>query len=308
MGRVDVLTVICALGAGFCNASWAILARLAGVGAPDGLSRWQVGWYLVRQPVWLMGQAFAVGVFVLSGVALYFGELAVVQPLLVVELIFALALRKFRLHDFVPVKSWYAAGLVCAGLAAFLVLADFHGGMRTPHVLEWAVALSACGLVAAVLLAVGRSGSPARRAGCIGAAAAVVWAVDASFVKQLTDTLHLHGFLGAFDHWPLYALVVSGILGAVLTQAAFNAGPLSASQPALLIVDPLASIILGVLIFGEHLDSTGPAIVGAVIALFVMFVGVVLMSRWAPPSIEPIEGDPLTIMRYGRRPRTQPTD
>jgi hypothetical protein len=303
-----VLTVICALGAGFCNASWAVLARLAGVSAPEGQSRWQVGWYLVRQPVWLMGQAFAVGVFVLSGVALYFGELAVVQPLLVVELIFALALRKFRLHDFIPVKSWYAAGLVCLGLATFLVLAGFHGGMRMPKPVEWAVAVSVWSLVAGVLVAVGRRGSPARRAGCLGAAAAVVWSVDDSFVKQLTDTLQLHGFLGAFDHWPLYALVVSGILDGVLTQSAFNVGPLSASQPALLIVDPLASIILGVLIFGEHLDSTGPALAGAVLALLVMCVGVVLMSRWAPPSLEPIEGDPLTIMRYGRRPTTQATD
>ncbi|MBV9421817.1 MAG: hypothetical protein JOZ98_02820, partial [Solirubrobacterales bacterium] len=70
-----MLTVICALGAAFCNASWAVMARLAGVAAPKGQSRWRTGWYLVHQPVWLVGQAFAVGVFVLSGVALYFGEL-----------------------------------------------------------------------------------------------------------------------------------------------------------------------------------------------------------------------------------------
>jgi drug/metabolite transporter (DMT)-like permease len=132
--------------------------------------------------------------------------------------------------------------------------------------------------------------------------------VDASFVKQLTDTLQLHGLLGVFDHWPLYALVVTGILGAVLTQAAFNAGPLSASQPALLIVDPLASIVLGVLIFGEHLNATVSALVGAVFALLVVCFGVVLMSRWAPPSIEPIAGDPLTIIRYGRKAAIQATD
>ncbi len=302
-----MLTVICALGAAFCNASWAVMARLAGVAAPQGQSRWRVGWYMIHQPVWLVGQAFAVGVFVLSGVALYFGELAVVQPLLVVELIFALALREFRLHDVIPVKSWYAAGLVCLGLGAFLVAANFHGGTREPKAVEWAIALSAGAIVAGVLLWVGQRGSPARRAGCIGAAAAVVWSIDASFVKKLTDVLQVHGILGAFDHWPLYALVVSGILGAVLTQAAFNAGPLSASQPALLIVDPLASITLGVLIFGEHLDSTVSALIGAVLALLVMCVGVVLMSRWAPPSMEPIAGDPLTIMRYGRR-ATQATD
>jgi len=303
-----VVTVICALGAAFCNASWAVMARLAGVAAPKGQSRWRTGWYLVHQPVWLVGQAFAVGVFVLSGVALYFGELAVVQPLLVVELIFALALREFRLHDVIPVKSWYAAGVICLGLGGFLAVANFHGGTRVPKAVEWGVALSLWSFVAVVLMVVGRRGSPARRAGCIGAAAAVVWSVDASFVKQLTDTLQQHGVLGVFVHWPLYALVVSGILGAVLTQAAFNAGPLSASQPALLIVDPLASIILGVLIFGERLDTTVPALIGAVLALLVMCVGVVLMSRWAPPSMEPIAGDPLTIMRYGRRAMTQTAD
>ena len=43
-----------------------------------------------------------------------------------------------------------------------------------------------------------------------------------------------------------------------------------------------------------------PALVGAGFALLVMCVGVVLTSRWAPPSMEPIAGDPLTIMRYGR--------
>ncbi|MBV9004662.1 MAG: hypothetical protein JO181_08385, partial [Solirubrobacterales bacterium] len=64
----------------------------------------------------------------------------------------------------------------------------------------------------------------------------------------------------------------------------------------------------GVLIFGERLDTTVPALIGAVLALLVMCVGVVLMSRWAPPSMEPIAGDPLTIMRYGRRAMTQTAD
>ncbi len=258
--------------------------------------------------MWLVGQAFAVGVFVLSAIALYFGELAVVQPLLVVELIFTLALREFRLHEAISAKSWCAAGLVCFGLGAFLGLANFHGGTGVPKPLEWLVVLSAWSVVTAGLVVIAQRGSPARRAACLGAAAALVWSVDASFVKQLTDTLHHHGLVGVFVHWPLYALVVTAILGGVLTQAAFDAGPLSASQPALLIVDPLASIVLGVLIFGEHVDSTGPALIGAVSGLLVMCLGVALTSRWAPPSMEPIEGDPLTIIRYGRRPTPQAAD
>jgi hypothetical protein len=151
-----VLTVISALGAAFCNAAWAVMARLAGLGVPGSKSRWQTARYLVHQPVWLVGQAFAVGVFVLSAVALYFGELAVVQPLLVVELIFTLALREFRLHEAIPAKSWCAAGLVCLGLGAFLGLANFHGGTGVPKPLEWVVALSAWSVVTAVLVVLGQ--------------------------------------------------------------------------------------------------------------------------------------------------------
>jgi len=46
----------------------------------------------------------------------------------------------------------------------------------------------------------------------------------------------------------------------------------------------------------------------SVIALLVICVGVVLMSRWAPPSMEPIDADLITIMRYGRRPTAPATD
>jgi hypothetical protein len=114
----------------------------------------------------------------------------------------------------------------------------------------------------------------------LGAAAGLVWSVDASFVEQTTNALQLHGWLGLFTQWSLYALAVTGILGITLTQAAFQVGPLSASQPAMLIVDPLASILLGVQIFGEHLHDTIPALAGSALALLVTCAGVLLMSRY----------------------------
>ena len=66
-------------------------------------------------------------------------------------------------------------------------------------------------------------------------------------------------------------------------EAAFTAGPLSASQPALLIVDPLASIALGIQLFGEKLNSSPLAISMSVLGLAVMATGVVLITFWAPP-------------------------
>jgi hypothetical protein len=69
----------------------------------------------------------------------------------------------------------------------------------------------------------------------------------------------------------------------LLLQAAFAAGPLAASQPAILIVDPLASIALGIELFGERLRTSAPAITVSVIGLVVMAAGVVVISAWAPP-------------------------
>ena len=111
-----------------------------------------------------------------------------------------------------------------------------------------------------------------------------MWAIDAAFVKAATEILAHEGWRGLFLHWPVYAVVVSGVLGTVLLQAAFTAGPLSASQSALLIVDPLASIAIGIELFGEQLNNSPAAIASEVVSLAVMFVGVVLLSRWAPPK------------------------
>ena len=146
--------------------------------------------------MWLVGQAFGVGVFALTGLALYFSALAVVQPLLVVELIFVLALRQFRLGEAIPLKSWYAATLICIGLAAFLSVARVHGETLVPEAIEWVVTLSIWSAAAVLLVLAGRRGSPARRASCLGAAAGLVWSVDASFVEQTTNALQLHGWLG----------------------------------------------------------------------------------------------------------------
>ncbi|MBV8462561.1 MAG: hypothetical protein JO368_04660, partial [Acidimicrobiales bacterium] len=86
--------------------------------------------------------------------------------------------------------------------------------------------------------------------------------------------------------WPVYAVVATGVLGTILLEAAFAAGPLSASQSTLLIVDPLASIVIGIELFEEKLNTSPPAVTIQVIGLLVMFVGVVLLSRWAPPAME----------------------
>jgi drug/metabolite transporter (DMT)-like permease len=284
------------LGA-FSQALASVLHRMTNAG-DDGEKRplVQTVSRLVRQPRWLLGMVAMGGTFVFTALALYFGTLATVQPILVTELIFTLALRAFWLHDTIPARTWGAAGILCAGLFGFLVVARPQEGHGSPSATAWIVALTTRGAAIAVLVLLSRWGSPARRAALLGAAAGMVWAIDAAFVKAATDTLAADGWIGMFAHWPVYAVVGSGVAGTFLLEAAFAAGPLAASQSTLLIVDPLASIAMGVELFGEQLASSPVAIAFEVVFLLVMFAGVVLLSRWAPPAMEAhVKRSPRTV-------------
>jgi len=280
MAAAIVFAILSALS----NACSAVLQRLAVVDRTSkAQSVWRTAIDLVRQPLWLLGGLFLVGTFGFQALALYFGPLSVVQPVLVLELIFTLGLRVFLLHDDIASRTWAAALMICVGLAAFLVVASPTEGTHVPSAGQWIQAVSTRGLIVLVLLLLSRHGSPARRAALFGAATAVVWSVDAAFVKQTVDVLAHSGLPGLLTHWPLYAMAATGVLGTVLLQGAYAVGPLAASQATLLIVDPLVSITLGIELFGEQL-STGPGyVLGAVASLAVLGAGVVMLSMWAPP-------------------------
>ena len=76
-------------------------------------------------------------------------------------------------------------------------------------------------------------GSPGRRAALRGSAAGVMWALEATFIKSMTDDAAQGGLAGLFTHWAVYAVAVGGAAGVVLEQAALQAGPLRVSQPLL---------------------------------------------------------------------------
>jgi drug/metabolite transporter (DMT)-like permease len=279
--------IVFAVLSALSNAGSAVLQRLAAVDrTSEARSLWRTAIDLVRQPLWLLGAVFLIGTFAFQALALYFGPLSVVQPVLVLELIFTLGLRVFLLHDGIASRTWSAALMICLGLGAFLVVASPTEGSHVPNAGQWMLAVGTRALIVVALLLLARYGSVARRAALFGAATAVVWSVDAALMKQTVDELAHSGLPGLLTHWPLYAMIATGVLGTILLQAAYAVGPLAASQAPLLIVDPLASIILGIELFHEQL-RTGPWYVsGALVSLAVLGAGVVMLSIWAPPVMK----------------------
>jgi hypothetical protein len=106
----------------------------------------------------------------------------------------------------------------------------------------------------------GRRGSPRRRAALYATASGIVWAALATVIKSVTDTLAADGLPAVLTGGAVYGVVIAGIAGTLLTQAALHYGPLAISQPFMVIVNPLVSIILGVWLDGEHFTGGAPKI------------------------------------------------
>jgi drug/metabolite transporter (DMT)-like permease len=282
-----VLTIVLAVVAAFCNGVNVLTQHLASVSAPKREKGWRLVGYLFRQPLWLLGWIAALGGFVFQALALHNGLISVVQPLLVTELVFVLVLRRVWIHQDVAVAAWVAAGVVCVALGVFLAASEPQGGHPTAATAEWLSALLAFGAAIAVLAAAGRRGPPAHRAAAFALAGGLAWAMMATFIKSTTDTLATFGVGGMLVRWPVYALAVSAAAGTLLEQSALHVGPLSVSQPLLVVTNPLASIGLSVWLFGERFTDSPARITIAVAGFAVMAVGIVVLSRTAPPDVTP---------------------
>ncbi len=280
------IAVAFAVIAAFFNAVNIMAQHAASLGAQDRHTGWRIAMYLARDPLWLIGLVAAAVGFVFYAIALHYGPLSVVQPLLVTELVSALILRRLWIQQQVPRLAWGAAAAVSVALTVFLVAADPHGGAATATTRQWVVVVGVCAAIVLGLVALARGGSPTRKAAVLAVAAALTWALSAVFIKVTTDALASFGVIGMMLHWQVYALVVAGAAGVVLQQSALHVGPLSVSQPLVVVVDPIASVILSVSLFNERLTADPVQLALAIAAFAVVSAGVVVLSLTTPVHLD----------------------
>jgi drug/metabolite transporter (DMT)-like permease len=278
--------IVFALLAAFCNAVNEATQHIASTASPRRSSGWQLVVYLFRNPLWLFGWVALIGAFVFQALALHIGLISVVQPLLATELVFMLVLRQFWIHQSIRLITWGAAALTCASLAVFILSSEPRGGHPNAVSKHWLAAGLACCAAAALLALLARWGSPGLRAALYASSAAVMWALVATFIKATTDTLTEFGVAGMFTHWPVYALAAGSAAALFLQQVALHVGPLRASQPFLVIVDPIVSIALSVWLFNEHFTSDAGVLAMAAIAFAVMCAALVLLTQTTPATME----------------------
>lgn len=239
---------------------------------------------LIRQRGWRWSVVLAAAAFGLQISALSLIPLVLVQPLLVTGLLWYVLLYVLvqRVRWDIPIVL---ESLLCLlGLSAFLVIANPTAGHGRNLGSLWAAILLAVAVVGSLALclttAVGLS--RAWRPLPLALAAGICYGVTAGLVSSVA--FHFHGNpIGVLGQWQTYAIAVLGPFGVLLSQNAYQAGPMGAPALAMItVVDPLVSIGVGLLWLGEEV-RTGPwALFGQALALAVLAGAVFLLARRAP--------------------------
>jgi len=270
--------VVLALVAALLFALGTVLQQRAGLEAPSVGASSELLLRMARRPVWLAGIAADGLGFAAQATALGVGRLAIVQPLLIASVVFALPLGARFSGQRIRRVDIGAAGLVVAALVAFLLIAEPSGGSDDAPLGEWLVVGGACALACAALILFGRIGSPPRRAALLGTATGILFALSAALTKVVVDELD-DGIFQMFADWHLYALVVVGYASMTLNQLALNTGSLAPAVATSMAFDPITSVILGVTLLDESLRTTAIEGVGLALALAAALAGMAILAR-----------------------------
>ncbi len=234
---------------------------------------------MLRKPAWLVGIAADALGYLAQVVALNIGRLAVVQPLLVSSVVFALPLGARITGQRVRRIDIGAAILVTGALVVFLTVADPTGGREDAPIGDWAVVAAIVAPVCAALVLAARRLRPTAKAATLGTATGILFAVSAALTIPVSDQFADEGVLTPLVNWELYALVVVGYASMTLNQLALSTGALAPAVATSMALDPITSVILGTTLLQESLHESPLGWVATIAALLAALAGLAILSR-----------------------------
>lgn len=272
------MVVFVALGAALCYAAAMVLQQTSAreVDASASL-RPRLLLTLMGEPLWLLGVAANVAGYGLRFLALGRGSLVVVQPVLVSGLLFALPLGAVATRRALERREWTGALQIVAGLSLFLLAASPSRGRASAPATSWLSLGLLLGVPVLVLVVVARRRPDSQRAALLAAAGGILFTIVAALSKT-SAVLARHGVSHLVANWAPYALILVGVVAVLLVQSAFQAGPLSASLPALSVTEPLVSIAAGSWLFHERVASDPAAFLVEVVGLGLAVAGILTVA------------------------------
>jgi drug/metabolite transporter (DMT)-like permease len=234
---------------------------------------------LLRDPTWILGFGGMVVAFVFQAIALGVGQLSAVEPVFTLEVPLTLLIASRVLGAPVARQEWASIVVLTVGMITLVAALDPSPG-RERDVSDGIYVVAGVGTVATMfaLLIVSQRANTFWRTACRGAAAGTSFGLTATLMKEAINTLTDDGVLAALRSWQLYAAIGLGVLGVLIMQWALHSGPIIAAQPGFTLMDPLVSILWGVLVYNEA-TRTGGWLVLATAGAIAIGVGVALLAR-----------------------------
>lgn len=234
---------------------------------------------LLHRPLWWAGTGAAVTGYAFQAVALAYGSLILVAPLLVSALLFALPLSAWLAGRRVSRSAWGWALVLTLALAVFVALARTRSGdYQGSELSAVAAALVSLVLVGGCLLASTRF-TDWRRAILLAIGVGMLFGVVAVLTKIEMNILMSESLWRAISSPITYLLIAVGVGATLLQQAAFHAGSLQASVPAMLVLEPVVAVGLGQVVLGEHLAVSTPSAIALGAAMAAMVAATIALGR-----------------------------
>ncbi|MBO0827319.1 MAG: DMT family transporter [Streptosporangiales bacterium] len=280
----SALAIVLALIGAACYAVGAALQhQQAAATTPAGRLRPRLLLELARRPRWLAGIVANGAGAALHVTALSLAPLALVQPVGVMTIAFAVPagalLRGRRQRG----GELVGAGVVTAGLALLMTT------IRAPHAapaLSFLDAEPVAGMLAALLgvatLVVRRMTGPARTI-VLATAAGISFGVTSALMRPLAHAVAAGG-IAAIASWLTLATLTVAAGGLLMEQSAYQTGRLGLAVAVVTVVDPIAAVVGGAVLLHQpaHLASRAVAVVAGAFVV----AGVALLSRRFPHGFD----------------------
>jgi len=234
---------------------------------------------VISRPLWWAGTGTALLGYFLQTIALGFGTLLVVQPVLVLSLMFTLPLSALYDGRRISKTETFWSGALTVAVAVLVILGRPLPGITHPPLERWVPALSVGIVVMAGLERFAHIRPNREKALILGIVTGALFGYVAVLSKAAVEIYQYYGVIGLITNWEGYALILGATLGTAVQQSSFNAGALKNSLPAMTISEPIVAFSLGYIVLGEKFQVTDLGWLWMALALITMIISTVVLSQ-----------------------------
>lgn len=269
-----LVVIVCLLSAVLFACGNSLQHLGAQVHAGRSLGPLQLMFALVRVRAWRWGALLAFLAFCTHVAALSIGKIAIVQPLILMGIVFAVGIRPTLERRKPQPPELAGAVLTVAGLVVYVQAGAYWSvepidAIAPPSV----IAITVAGVVIAILTTRKRTRIDPPLAYAISAG--LLMGTGAGIVKHIFENAHDDP---AVLHWAPAAFIAFELCGTILNQKAYQAGALPRSMPALNVTAVLMGSAFGLIAFGEIPQTSPLALTLQALGIATVTVGLVLVA------------------------------